>query len=90
VQKLFVHQIPCWFSPQSMPQQAFYNPLVFATKPVVAPIVPDAQSICNEVCVDAVVGDGSGSHDVGAEPPQEIALTQNHPSKCLLCIIPLS
>ena len=44
----------------------------------VAPTVPDAQSTPN-----AVVEDDCQTHVVVADPPHEIPLTQNHPSKCL-------
>ena len=44
----------------------------------VAPTVPNAQSARNEV-----VGDACQTHVVVADPPHEIPLTQNHPSKCL-------
>ena len=48
----------------------------------VTPTVPDAQSAPNEV-----VGDACQTHDVVIDPPHEIPLTQNHPSKCLIRII---
>jgi len=48
----------------------------------VAPTVPDAQSVPNEL-----VGDACQTHDVVVDPPHEIPLTQNHPSKCLICIV---
>ena len=73
-----------------MAQPAYFDHAAFAMEPEVAPRVPDAQSADNEVCVAIVVGDGSGSHDVMVEPPQEIPLTQNHLSKCLFHIVPLS
>ena len=41
-------------------------------------MVPDAQSASN-----AVVGDACQTHVVVADPPHEIPLTQNYPSKCL-------
>ena len=41
-------------------------------------MVPDAQSAPN-----AVVGDACQTHVVVVDPPHEIPLTQNHPSKCL-------
>ena len=44
----------------------------------VALTVPDAQSTPNEL-----VGDTCQTHDVVVDPPHEIPLTQNHPSKCL-------
>ncbi|KAG0514039.1 hypothetical protein BDA96_10G155200 [Sorghum bicolor] len=72
------------------PMPPYFDHATFAMEPKVAPRVPDAQSADNEVCVAIVVGDGSGSHDVMVEPPQEIPLTQNHLSKCLFHIVPLS
>ena len=63
-----------------MDQQAHIDPPI--PKPdmdvEVAPTVPDAQSTPN-----AVVGDGCQTHVSMADPPYEIPLTQNHPSKCL-------
>jgi len=63
-----------------MGQQAHFDPPV--PKPdmdvEIAPTVPDAQSAPN-----AVVGDGCLSHVSMVDPPHEIPLTQNHPSKCL-------
>ena len=44
----------------------------------IAPTVPDAQSAPN-----AVVGDGCQTHVSMVDPPHEIPLTYNHPSKCL-------
>ena len=44
----------------------------------IAPTVPDAQSAPN-----AIVGDACQTHVVVVDPPHEIPLTQNHPSKCL-------
>ena len=44
----------------------------------IAPTVPDAQSAPN-----ALFGDGCHTHVFVADPPYEIPLTQNHPSKCL-------
>ena len=48
----------------------------------VAPMVPDAQSVPNEL-----VGDACQTHDVVVDPPHEISLTQNHPSKCLIRMV---
>ena len=53
----------------------------------VAPTVPDAQSAPNEVHISKAVGDDCRTHDVVADPPQEIPLTQNHLSKCLIRIL---
>jgi hypothetical protein len=50
-------------------------------------MVPDAFSALNVVCITEAVGDASRSHDVVVEPPQEIPLTQSHPSKCLFHIV---
>jgi hypothetical protein len=72
-----------------MAQQAYFDPPAFAMEAEVTPVVPDAQSARNEVRVAVAVGDASGSHDVVAEPPQEITLTHNHLSKCLSRIISL-
>ena len=44
----------------------------------IAPTISDAQSAPN-----AVVGDGCQTHVFVTDPPYEIPLTQNHPSKCL-------
>jgi hypothetical protein len=73
-----------------MAQHAYFDLPAFAMEVEVAPTVPDAQSARNEVHVAMAVGDASGSHDVVAEPPQEIPLTQNHPSKCLFRIVSLA
>ena len=48
----------------------------------VAPTVPDTQSVPNELVEDACQ-----THDVVADPPHEIPLTQNHPSKCLIRMV---
>ena len=48
----------------------------------VAPTVPDAQFAPNEL-----VRDACQTHDVVADPPHEISLTQNHPSKCLIRMV---
>ena len=67
-----------------MGQQAHIDPPV--PKPdmdvEVASTVPDAQSAPNEV-----VGDACQTHDVVTDPPHEIPLTQNHPSKCLIRMV---
>ena len=70
--------------PPPMDQQAHFDPPV--SEPdmdvEVAPMVPDAQSAPNEL-----VGDDCQTHDVVADPPHEIPLTQNHPSKCLIRMV---
>jgi len=48
----------------------------------VAHTVPDAQCAPNEL-----VGDACQTHDVVTDPPHEIPLTQNHPSKCLIRMV---
>ena len=48
----------------------------------VAPTVPNAQSAPNEL-----VRDVCQTHDVVADPPHKIPLTQNHPSKCLIHMV---
>jgi hypothetical protein len=53
----------------------------------VASTVPDAQSALNEVHISEAVEDDCRTHDVVADPPQGIPLTQNHPSKCLIRIL---
>ena len=53
----------------------------------VAPTVLDAQSAPNEVHISEAVGDDCRTHDVVADPPYEIPLTQNHPSKCLIRMV---
>ena len=74
--RVLVDPIPHGFSPP-MGQQAHIDPPV--PEPdmdvEVAPTVPDAQSTPNQV-----VGDACQTHDVVADPPHEIPLTQNHPS----------
>ena len=45
-------------------------------------MVPDTQSAPNEL-----VGDAGQTHDVVADPPHEILLTQNHPSKYLIRMV---
>ena len=76
-------RIPHGFSPE-MGQQAHFDPPVL--KPnmdvEVAPMVPDAQSAPNDL-----VGDACQTHDVVADPPHEIPLTQNQPSKCLIRMV---
>ena len=76
-------RIPHGFSPK-MGQQAHFDPPVpkLDMDVDVAPIVPDAQSAPN-----VVVGDACRTHDVMADPPHEIPLTHNHPSKCLIHIV---
>jgi hypothetical protein len=90
VRRVLVDPIAHGFSPSPMAQQAYFDPPAFAMEAEVAPMVPDAPSARNEVRVAVAVGDASGSHDVVAEPPQEIHLTQNHPSKCLFHIVSLA
>ena len=67
-----------------MGQQAHSDPLV--PEPdmdvEVAPTVSDAQSSPNEI-----VGDAYQTHDVVTDPPHEILLTQNHPSKYLIRMV---
>ena len=76
MRRVLVDPIPHGFSPP-MGQQAHFDPPV--PKPdmdvEVAPTVSDAQSAPNEL-----VGDVCQTHDVVADPPHEIPLTQNHPS----------
>ena len=48
----------------------------------VPPTVLDAQSAPN-----VVVGDACQTHVVVVDPPHEIPLTQNHLSKCLICMV---
>jgi hypothetical protein len=87
VRRVLVDPIPHGFFPAPMAQQAYFDPPAFAMEAEVASTVPDAQSARNEVRVAMAVVDASGSHDVVAEPPQEIPLTQNHPSKYLFRIV---
>ena len=79
MRQVLVDPIPHGFS-SPMGQQAHFDPSV--SEPdmnvEVAPMVLDAQSAPNQV-----VGDACQTHDVVADPPYEIPLTQNHPSKCL-------
>ena len=83
VRRVLVDPIPHGFSPL-MGQQAHIDPPI--SKPdmdvEVAPTVLDAQSTPN-----VVVGDTCQTYIFVADPPHEIPLTQNHPSKCLICII---
>ena len=67
-----------------MGQQAHFDPPVSEPNMdvKVAPTVPDAQSAPNEL-----VGDACQTHDVVADPPHKIPLSQNHPSKCLICMV---
>ena len=83
VRRVFVDPIPHGFSPP-MGQQAHIDlPIPKPDMDVeVAPTVPDAQSSSN-----AVVGDACQTHDVVADPPYEIPWIQNHPSKCLICMV---
>ena len=83
VHRVLVDPIPHGFSPE-MGQQAHFDPPVLEPDMdvEVAPTVPDAQS-----APDAVVGDACQTHVVVADPPHEIPLTQNHPSKCLIRIV---
>ena len=53
----------------------------------VAPTVPYAQSAPSEAHISEAVGDDCRTHDVVADPPQKISLTQNHPSKCLIRMV---
>ena len=48
----------------------------------VAPTVLDAKSAPNKLG-----GDARQTHDVVADPPHEIPLTQNHPSKYLIHMV---
>jgi hypothetical protein len=72
VQRVLVDPIPLGLSP-SMGEQAYFEPPVLErdVDAEVPPTVPDAQSAPNDV----------------AHPPQEIPLTQNHPSKCQLGVL---
>ena len=83
VRQVLVDPIPHGFSPP-MGQQAHIDPPI--PEPdmdvEVAPMIPDAQSAPNEL-----VGDACQTHDVVADPPHEIPLTQNHLSKCLIRMI---
>jgi len=83
VRRVLVDPIPHGFSPP-MGQQAHFNPPVLEPNMdvEVAPMVPDAQFAPNEQ-----VGDACQTHDVVVDPPHEIPLTQNHPSKCLICMV---
>jgi hypothetical protein len=72
VHRVLVDHIPLGLSPP-MGEQAFFEPPVLErdVDADVPPTVPDAQSAPNDV----------------AHPPQEIPLTQNHPSKCQIGIV---
>jgi hypothetical protein len=70
-----------------MAQQAYFDPPVLAMDAEVPPTVPDVESTPNEVRIAEAVRDASWSYDVVKEPPQEILLTQNHPSRCLFRIV---
>ena len=71
MRRVLVDPIPHGFSPL-MGQQTHFNPPI--PKPdmdvLVAPTVPDAPSIPNEL-----VGDACQTHDVVTDPPHEILLT---------------
>ena len=79
VRRVLVDPIPYGFFPP-MDQQAHIDPAV--PEPdldvEVAPTILDVQSAPN-----AVVGDACQTHVLVIDPPHEIPLTQNHPSKCL-------
>ena len=83
VRRVLVDLIPHGFTP-AMDHQAHIDPPV--PEPYlhvqIAPMVLDAQSAPNQV-----VGDACQTHDVVADPPHKIPLTQNHPSKCLIRIV---
>ena len=83
VHRVFIDPIPHGFSPP-IGQQAHFDPPVLEPDMdvEVAPTVPDAQSAPN-----TVVGDACQTHIVVADPPHEISLTQNHPSKCLIRMV---
>jgi hypothetical protein len=72
VHRVLVDPIPLGFSPP-MGEQTYFDPPVpeCDVDAEVPPTVLDAQSAPNDV----------------AHPPQEIPLTQNHLSKCQLCIV---
>ena len=79
VRRVVLDRIPHVFPPEMGQQTHFDPPVPEPDMDVeVAPTVPDAQSAPNEV-----VGDACRTHDVMADPPHEISLTQNHPSKYL-------
>ena len=79
VRRVLVDPIPHGFTP-AMDHPAHIDPPI--PEPYlhvqIAPTVPDAQSAPN-----ALFGDGCHTHVFVADPPYEIPLTQNHPSKCL-------
>ena len=83
MRRVLVDPIPHGFSPP-MDQQAYFDPPI--PKPnmdvEVAPMVSDAQSTPNKL-----VGDACQTHDVVADPPHEIPLTQNHPNKCFIRMV---
>ena len=81
--RVVLDRIPHVFPPE-MGQQTHFDPPVSEPNMdvEVAPMVPDAQSAPNEL-----VGDACQTHDVMADPPHEIPLIQNHPSKCLICMV---
>jgi hypothetical protein len=72
VHRVLVDPIPLGLSP-SMGEHAYFEPPIPErdVDAEVPPTVSDAQSVPNDV----------------AYPPQEISLTQNHPSKCQLGIV---
>ena len=80
---MLVDPIPHGFSPP-IGQQAHFDPSI--PEPdmdaEVAPTVPDAQSAPN-----MLVRDACQTYDVVVDPPHEISLTQNHPSKCLIRMV---
>jgi hypothetical protein len=88
VRRVLVDAMPHGFPPP-MAQQAYFDPPALAMDAEVPRMVPNPNvlSTLNEVCIAEAVGDASQSHDVVAEPPQEILLTKNHPSKCLFLIV---
>jgi hypothetical protein len=88
VHQVLVDPIPHGFS-APMSEQAYFDPPV--PEPdmdaEVVSTVPDAQSAPNEVQIAEAVGDACRTHDDRVDPPQEIPLIQNHPSKCLFRIV---
>ena len=79
VHRVLVDPIPHGFTP-AMDHPAHIDPSILEPylHVQIAPTVPDAQSAPN-----ALFGDGCHTHVFVADPPYEIPLTQNHPSKCL-------
>ena len=81
--RVLVDPIPHGFSPPMGQQTHFAPPVPKPDMDVeVAPMIPNAQSAPNEL-----VGDACQTYDVVADPPHEIPLTQNHPSKCLIRMV---